>query len=64
MTITGMKKTKPEHAKPLLGTSLAAALADGAARILPLVKLPVWMEAELAQAIMIEAARQSQAEHN
>jgi len=58
MTITGMKKTKTEFAKPTLGTNVAAALASGAARILPHVKLPVWMETELAQAAMAESARQ------
>jgi hypothetical protein len=64
MTITGMKKAKPESAKPMTGLSVAAALASGAARILPLVKLPVWMETELAQAIMAEASRHQQGGQN
>ena len=58
MTITGMNNNKPEHGKRLNGPSVTAALACGASRILPHVKLPVWIEMELAQSAMDEASRQ------
>ena len=64
MTIKGMKKTRPGINKTANDANVTAALANGAARILPHVKLPMWMEMELAQALLTEGPRSPHTERD